>query len=492
MPPEVGEQLGGYRLEERVRTRGAQTTYYGSDGSRRVVVKTFSLGDTEDWKSVELFERSVETLSEFDLEGVPAFVDSFEEEDRNLRVLVREFVPGESLHDRLEGGWRPDEDEIRRLARETLLVLQKLHGRNPPIIHRDIKPGNIVIDDEWELTLIDFGVVRTMLHREETHPGTVVGTYGYMAPEQFRGHALPATDLYGLGATLVRVVTGREPSDLPYDELRLQFRDHGAVESSLAEWLDRMLAPTTENRFESAAEARRALERDALAETADHDPLSDVESADTVPGTTKTRPDRRDSADDAHALPPDVAASRILDHAPDGCRVDTRVRARYLQFDLPTRGWFDSIRTVLTTIPLVVLVPMAVSTFYSAARLVHPIPLAVGLFTLAIGSIPIYHHEHSHTVEVGDGFIRIKYQLMGQTYWSTIRTDVDHVELIDGGIFPRLENRLRIWFGVDDYLDVGRPLSTPELRWLHSMLTFCLDRPGLMLRTEQLERRLNS
>jgi len=492
MRPDVGEQLGDYLLEEQLQTFGAQTTYYATDDSGAVIVKTFSLGETADWKSVELFERSVETLSGLDLEGIPAFIDYFEDDRRDLQILVREYVPGQSLADRLESGWHPTEEELRTLALETLGVLEELHDRNPPIIHRDIKPGNIILGDDGAVSLIDFGVVRTALHREETHPGTVVGTYGYMAPEQFRGHAVPATDLYGLGATLVRVVTGREPSELPYDELCVQFRDHCSIPPSLEAWLDKMLAPTADDRFGSAADARRALETDTLADTADHDPPSEVEIADTVPGDVEAPSELRDSLAEEHSLSPDVAASRIIEHAPKGCRIEADVRRNSLAFLLPRRGLFRSVGGILAGVGVAVALTLAVLSLFTAVRALNPGFLLISAGFLAAGSLPLNEYETGQTLEVGEGFLRVEYQILGETYASSIHTDVDHVELVDKRGLTGSRKYLRIWSGVDDYIDVGRQLTPPELHWFQSLLTFCLDRPGVVRRTEQLKRQLES
>ncbi|NES22961.1 MAG: hypothetical protein F6K41_29585 [Symploca sp. SIO3E6] len=88
---------------------------------------------------------------------------------------------------------------------------------------------------------------------------TVVGTYGYMAPEQFRGQAVPTTDLYGLGATLLFLLTHRSPAELPTDRLKLDFRSRVQISEKFADWLEKMLEPDAEERFSSAKEALKAL-----------------------------------------------------------------------------------------------------------------------------------------------------------------------------------------------------------------------------------------
>ena len=106
------------------------------------------------------------------------------------------------------------EEDVVRLLRDAADVLDYLHGRTPPVIHRDLKPGNVLRRPDGSFAFVDFGAVRDKLRPEGG--STVVGTFGYMAPEQFQGRALPASDVYAIGATAVAMLTGREPEDLPH------------------------------------------------------------------------------------------------------------------------------------------------------------------------------------------------------------------------------------------------------------------------------------
>src|SRR5262249_14534929 len=136
--------------------------------------------------------------------------------------LVTDFVEGDSLAMLRKKGVRFSEADVVRFLRDTESTLAYLHGRAPPVIHRDIKPGNVIRRPDGSFALIDFGSVRDRMKPEGG--STVVGTFGYMAPEQFQGRAMPCSDVYAAGATALALITGREPEDLPHRGLGIDVR----------------------------------------------------------------------------------------------------------------------------------------------------------------------------------------------------------------------------------------------------------------------------
>ena len=146
-------------------------------------------------------------------------------------------------------------------------ILVYLHSQTPPVIHRDIKPENIVFkspldshkEKDGAVCLVDFAAVQNTYNNTLMRGSTVVGTYGYMAPEQFLGQAVPATDLYGLGATLLYLLTHRSPAELPTNILEKDFRSQIQISAAFADWLEEAIAPDLENRFNSAREALELL-----------------------------------------------------------------------------------------------------------------------------------------------------------------------------------------------------------------------------------------
>ena len=224
--------------------------------------KALSLRQTQDWKIVELFEREARVLQNLNHPAIPNYLDYFQIDTAADRYfyIVQEVAAGQSLAEWIEQGWRPNENEVRNIAQQILEILIYLHQFNPPVIHRDIKPENIIRQSDGKIYLVDFGAVKDTYRQTMTAGSTVVGTYGYMAPEQFRGQAKPATDLYGLAATLLFVLTGTSPAELPEKRLKIDFRSAVNISADLADWLDKMLEPAVDDRFTSAKEALAVLQ----------------------------------------------------------------------------------------------------------------------------------------------------------------------------------------------------------------------------------------
>jgi hypothetical protein len=182
-----------------------------------------------------------------------------------------EKIEGESLATIRKRGGSLAEEDVVRLLRDAGEVLAYLQGRAPPVIHRDLKPGNVIRRPDGSFAFVDFGAVRDKLRPEGG--STVVGTFGYMAPEQFQGRALAQSDVYAIGATAMTMLTGREPEDLPHRGLAIDVR--GALRGRASAWmidvLERMLDPNPDTRAPSIApllerrgrrDAERARDRD--------------------------------------------------------------------------------------------------------------------------------------------------------------------------------------------------------------------------------------
>nr|WP_290228321.1 serine/threonine-protein kinase [Trichocoleus desertorum] len=253
-----------YRILEVLGQGGIGTTYKAEDlqTQQQVALKALSLRRINDWKVLELFEREARVLSYLQHPAIPRYLNYFQVDTPENRwfYLVQELAAGRSLAQWVKEGWRIGEPEAKQLAIQVLEVLSYLHSLTPPVIHRDIKPQNIIRRSDGQIFLVDFGAVQDTYRDTLTQGSTVVGTYGYMAPEQFRGKAVPATDLYGLGGTLLFLLTHQSPADLPQRRLKIDIRACTQLSPTFADWLDQMLEPAMEDRFPAAQEALAALQ----------------------------------------------------------------------------------------------------------------------------------------------------------------------------------------------------------------------------------------
>jgi serine/threonine protein kinase len=227
---------------------------------RRVAVKELHFARLGNWKYLELFEREAKMLSMLHHPGIPRIFDYFEGEGSSATFfIVQEFIEGKSLQQRMESGPMLGQAEIHEVALGLLDVLDYLHGRAPPVIHRDIKPSNVLLRSDGGPTLIDFGGVNVGWQPPGAAGTTVVGTFGYMPPEQLVGQGGPTSDLYSLGATLLHLVTGRSPSDFPFDAGRIEVPENLPIEASLNRLIEALLRPAPRDRPPTAAAARRLL-----------------------------------------------------------------------------------------------------------------------------------------------------------------------------------------------------------------------------------------
>lgn len=254
-----GSQLRGYQIQA-VLGQGDASVVYAAESlssQSQVIIRELYFERLEHWKSYELFERELKILGRLQHPAIPSLIEHFEikEGTQHRFYLVSERLCGENLLSRLQQRWRPTEEQVRQIACQLLKILEFLQQQDPPLIHRDIKPSNVLIDEAGRISLVDFGAVQEAFRLRGGGGSTVIGTYGYMAPEQFVGKAGQATDLYGVGATLLHLLAGCSPAEIPQRELRLQFADYVHCSRQLFIWLEKMLAPQPEQRFGSVSEA---------------------------------------------------------------------------------------------------------------------------------------------------------------------------------------------------------------------------------------------
>ncbi|MBX9691703.1 MAG: serine/threonine protein kinase, partial [Cyanobacteria bacterium] len=168
-----------------------------------------TLSDAVCKKAKELFAREALILTKLRHSQIARVFDFFAEDGRDYLVL--DFIPGQSITQLIRQTGPQSEERVLEMGKQLADVLNYLHSQTPPVIHRDITPDNIVIQEDGKLALIDFGAANEYLG---TATGTMVGKQSYIAPEQFRGKATLASDLYAVGGSMYYMLTGRDPEPL--------------------------------------------------------------------------------------------------------------------------------------------------------------------------------------------------------------------------------------------------------------------------------------
>ena len=244
-------------------------------------MKSHSLDQQMRAVAIQNFEREANILATLNHPAIPKVYDYFSEEARSY--LVMEFIEGRDLEAILGDmtGFLPQE-QVFDWAVQLCQVLSFLHEHNPPIIFRDMKPSNVMLDKHGRLRLIDFGIAKNF---QPGQKGTMIGTEGYSPPEQYRGIADQRTDVYALGATLHHLLTRQDPRVEPpfsFHERPIQSSNPN-VSSELAQIIMRALEYEPDRRYASAEEMRRALIALRPSDMRYGPPTAQISSGDVLP-----------------------------------------------------------------------------------------------------------------------------------------------------------------------------------------------------------------
>ena len=207
----VGMCLNGrYRLDAQIGAGGMSTVYRAFDTTleRRVAVKLMHREIASDSDQLERFRREARSVAQLSHPHIVGVIDAGEEDGRPY--IVFEYVEGETLKDRIRRMGRLPVDEAIAYAIEIARALGAAHARG--IVHRDIKPQNVLVDEEGSAKVTDFGIARSLDEEGLTADGRVLGTTDYVSPEQALGHDVDGqSDIYSLGVVLYEMLTGDVP-----------------------------------------------------------------------------------------------------------------------------------------------------------------------------------------------------------------------------------------------------------------------------------------
>jgi serine/threonine protein kinase len=239
---------------------GGRVTYLGVNTKTQqpVVIKQFQFAQLgANWGEYDAIEQEIKVLRRLAHPSIPRYLDFFQ--TAGGFCMVQEYKDAESAA--TSRSFSPQ--EIKKVAISVLEILVYLQSKKPPVIHRDIKPENILIDGQMNVYLVDFGFAR-MGGGEVAASSVVKGSLGFMPPEQlFNRQLTKASDLYGLGATLICLLTGTKSADIGnlIDERYGIHFQHlvPPQERGWLNWLEKMVEPRPQDRYANAAEALAAL-----------------------------------------------------------------------------------------------------------------------------------------------------------------------------------------------------------------------------------------
>src|ERR671935_3342530 len=207
----IGTLIGGrFRLEEQVGSGGMSSVYRAFDPTleRHVAIKLMHRDISNDADQLERFRREARAVAQLNHPHVVTVIDAGEDDGNPF--IVFEYVEGETLKERIRRQGRLPVAEAVAYAVEIARALECAHSHM--LVHRDVKPQNVLIDEDGSAKVTDFGIARTLDEEGLTADGRVLGTTDYVSPEQALGHAVTGqSDLYSLGIVLFEMLTGDVP-----------------------------------------------------------------------------------------------------------------------------------------------------------------------------------------------------------------------------------------------------------------------------------------
>lgn len=255
------KQIQGYKIIKKIGEGGFGETFLAEKDDQKVVIKRLKLNQVDRWKTIERFRREAAVLKQLDHPAIPDYIDFIEAED--FLGIVQEYVSGVSLQELILKSGRLRPEQLGDLLKQGLELLKYLNSFDQPIIHRDLNPKNILLDD-GKIWFVDFGAAQLVV-ADRSSTITTMGTFGYMAPEQVMGRAEPASDIYSFGVSIIALGNGITIDQLPQDV------DDGSIDEGVIKLLPdsiqytlfKMTQPGLYNRVKTAEAALKLLESGA-------------------------------------------------------------------------------------------------------------------------------------------------------------------------------------------------------------------------------------
>lgn len=259
---EIGSLVDGkYKILNKVGQGGMSVVYLAMNekANKQWAVKEVRKDGIRDFEVVKQgLVAETDILKKLNHPNLPSIIDVIDTEESF--IIIMDYIQGNSLNKALEEYGAQPQENVIAWAKQLTDVLGYLHSRTPAIIYRDMKPANVMLKPDGNVTLIDFGTAREYKEKNLADT-TCLGTVGYAAPEQFggMGQTDARTDIYCLGATLYHLVTGMNPCEPPYEIKPIR-----EINPSLSAGLERIILKCTQrdpnDRYQSAAELMFDLE----------------------------------------------------------------------------------------------------------------------------------------------------------------------------------------------------------------------------------------
>ncbi len=255
--PDAQLRNGTITISELVACGGSAAIYAAKDSDgKQIIIKEAVIpnnaSESLKTKAIELFNREALLLSKLDHPHIAKVYDHFVENEHHYEVI--EYIDGLDLRRFVkERGPQPD-DFVLNWAEQICEILVYLHTQDPPIIHRDLTPDNLVLRVDGQLVLIDFGAANAFVG---TATGTMVGKQSYMPPEQLRGKAVPQSDIYSLGSTCYFLLTGKDPTPLEVSQVNKEKTPDASI--NLNPLLAKCTAVDVSDRYSSALEVLQEI-----------------------------------------------------------------------------------------------------------------------------------------------------------------------------------------------------------------------------------------
>lgn len=259
---EIGTILDGkYKILNKIGQGGMSVVYLAMNerANKQWAVKEIRKDGVSNFEIVRQgLVAETDILKNLSHPSLPSIIDVIDGD--GSFIIVMDYIEGRSLQDALKHYGAQREEDVIEWAKQLCDVLGYLHSRTPPIIYRDMKPANVMLKPNGNVTLIDFGTAR-LFKSSGVADTTCLGTQGYAAPEQFGGYGQTdaRTDIYCLGATMYHLVTGHNPAEPPYEMYPIR-EWNSELSSGLEEIILKCTQRNPEDRYQSCAELMYALE----------------------------------------------------------------------------------------------------------------------------------------------------------------------------------------------------------------------------------------